>query len=173
MNLKEEVAQLRQTGMEKAAVIWEMLEALSTPIAPINIYKAACSIKSAEFLARTRSSPIFQSIMMLIAEFMDETVQIAGESTAETDRAEGFRAIELFEREMPLSKEIFDDASAYATRQHAYDGVIVLAAARLGKEEATKASLERLQQGIARAMVTAVFQAVLLEAVDENPDDNE
>jgi hypothetical protein len=30
-----------------------------------------------------------------------------------------------------------------------------------------------LQQGIARAMVTAVFQAALLEAADENPDDNE
>jgi hypothetical protein len=116
---------------------------------------------------------------MLIAEFMDETVQIAGQSVDETDRAEGFRAIELFEREMPLSKEIFDDASAYATRQHAYDGVIVLAAARMGKEEETKASLERLQQGIARAMVTAVFRAALLDVADEdldaaeNPDDNE
>jgi hypothetical protein len=173
MDLKEEVAQLRQTGMEKAAVIWEMLEALPTPIAPTNIYKAACSVKAAEFLARTRTSPIFHSIMNIIALFMDETIGIAGESTAETDRIEGFQAIELFEREMPLSAEIFDDAAAYATRQHVYDGIIILAAAKLGKEEETKASLERMQQGVARAMITAVFQAALLQAADENPDDNE
>ena len=175
MDLKEEVAQLRQTGMEKAAVIWEMLEALPTPIAPTNIYKAACSIKSAEFLARTRSSPIFPTIMKLIAGFMDETIQIAGESVDENDRAEGFRAIELFEQEMPLTKEIYDDPAAYATRQHTYDGIIVLTAAKLGKETETKACLEHLQQGVARAMVTAVFHAALLDLAeeDENPDNHE
>jgi hypothetical protein len=170
MDLKEEVEQLRQTGMEKAAVIWEMLEALPTPVVPTNIYKAACSIKSAEFLARTRSSPIFSQIMEIIAEFMDATIQIAGESVDENDRIEGFRVIELLEQEMPLNQEIFDDPSAYATRQHTYDGVIILAAAKMGKEEETKASLENLQKGVARAMITAVFKAALFEAANENPD---
>jgi hypothetical protein len=172
MELKEEVAQLRQTGAEKAAVLWEMLEVLPEPISPRNIYKGIASVKSAEFLTRTRNSPMYSAIMSLIAEFMETTILIAGESTAESDKAEGYRVIELTKREMPLTAEIFDDAPAYATRQHVYDALLVLAAVRLGKEEETKEAIHNLQAGVAKAMVMALFATALLEAADETPEDN-
>jgi hypothetical protein len=170
MDLKEEVAQLRQTGMEKAAGLWEMFQTLPTPIAPVNIYKAACSIKCAEFLARIRNNSLYFDIARQLTEFMDETLRIAEGEGTKSDMDEGFRAIKLMEREMPLTGEIFDDAAAYATRQHVYDGVIVLAAARMGKETEVKECIENLQKGVGRAMVTAIFRAALLEAADETPD---
>lgn len=157
--------------MEKAAVIWETFEALPTPLSPVNIYKASCSIKSAEFLTRIRNNSLFRDIAQLLAAFMNETLEIADGEGTNADRSEGFQAVELIEREMPLTKEIFDDAAAYATRQHVFDGLIMLAAAKMGKAEEAKQCIDNLQKGVARAMVTAVFRAAISEVTDENPDE--
>lgn len=173
MDLKQEVIQIRQAGMEKAAALWEMFETLPVPIAPINIFKASSSIKSAEFLTRIRNNGLYRDIAMLLAEFAMDTLQIAGEEGTHDDRAEGFRAIELIEADMPLTKEIFDDAAAYAQRQHVFDGLIMLAAAKMGKLDEAKAAIETLQTGVGRAMVSAMFKAALIEAApDENLDND-
>lgn len=173
MDLREEVSQIRQAGMEKAAELWEMFETLPTPIAPVNIFKASSSIKCAEFLTRIRNHGLYRDIAILISEFTMDTLRIAdGEGTG-ADRLEGFRAIELIEQQMPLTKEVFDDAAAYAQRQHVFDGLIVLAGVKMGKETETKEAIETLQTGVGRAMVTAMFKAALLEvAPDENLDND-
>lgn len=173
MELKEEVLQLRQAGMEKAAVLWEMFESFPTPLNPVNIFKASCSIKSAEFLSRIQNNGLYSDIMHLIAVFMDETLALAGGEGIPSDMGEGFQVIDLLEREMPLSQEIFDDPAAYAQRQHVYDGLILLAAAKMGKQTEVAACLDRFQKGVGRAMVTAIFREALLAAADEKPDDNE
>ena len=171
MDLKEEVAQLQQAGMEKAATLWEMF--VPTKIAPVNIYKASCSIKCAEFLMRIRNNGLYMDIAKLLADFMEETLRIADGEGTDSDRQEGFLVIELLERDMPMTEEIFDDPAAYATRQHVYDALILLAGAKMGKENETKEAIQTLQRGVGRAMVTAVIREALLSTADENPDDNE
>lgn len=171
MDLREEVTQLRQTGAERAATLWEMLEALPEPIAAVDIYKAACSIKCAEFLSRIRNNSVYLEITKLLAGFVDETITIIGDGSG--DRIGGFRVIDLIEREMPLTKEIYEDAAAYATRQHVYDALILLAAAKLGKAEETKDAIDHLQKGIARVMVMAIVRASVIDMREMSEDETE
>jgi len=156
MALKEEVLQIRQQGFEQAAVIWETLENLSQPILPINIYKAACSSKCAEFLTRLRNNILLTAVMRPITEFLDGTLKIAEDFTG-SNGFEGLRAVAIFEEAMPLTGEVFRDTKKYAQRQHTYDALIMLASVKMGKEEETKQCIEHLQAGIVRATTLAMF----------------
>jgi len=154
----EEVSQIRQRGMETAATIWVTLESLSEPIDAANIYKATCAIKCAEFVARIRTNPLFDVILPLLGEFLDGTLEIA--QNYPNDKSEGMRVITVLETAMPLTTEVFNDSAAYASRQFAYDGVIMLAATKLGKETETRECIEGLQLGVAKAMLTAIMVEV-------------
>ena len=168
MELREEVAQIKQDGMEKAAVLWETLEALPQPIEPVNIFKAACSVKCAEFMTRIRNHPVALTIMKFILEFLDSTLQITGEESGSRD--EGMRVVEVFEEAMPLTEEVYSDAAAYATRQHVYDGVIMLAAAKMGKETEAKECIDQLQRGVAVAMIRSILAESLTENIGSTPE---
>src|SRR5277367_512157 len=117
MELKEELTGIRQQGLELAATIWETLEALPVPILPVNIFKASCSAKCAEFMTRLHNNPLFAVVVKSIARFLDGTLKIASEFGG-SNKDEGMRVIEIFDEAMPLTMEVFDDARAYATRQH-------------------------------------------------------
>jgi hypothetical protein len=169
MDLQKEVEGIRQQGIEFAASLWEMLELLPQPFQPVNIFKAACSVKCAEFLSRVRDNPLYPELSPLISRFMEETINIVGRESA--NQVEGFKVVEFFEKEMPLTQEIFEDAAAYAQRQHVYDGMIMLAAARMGKEEETKKCLTRLQKGCVRVMIMALFVDAMKQAGEESPED--
>jgi hypothetical protein len=139
--------QIRQAGMEKAAEVWETLEHLPSPVDPVNIYKAASSLKCAEFISRLRAHKLAYVLSKLMLQFLDDTVVIVGIDAGEV--IEAARVISLIEEAMPLTDEIFNDPMAYATRQHVYDGLLLLAAARLGKEVETQKCLTDMQEGVA------------------------
>src|SRR5271170_7783752 len=101
----DELKELRQQGMEKAASIWETLET-SDPIHPVNIYKAACSIKCAEFMSRLRDNPAYGTIMRSLMSFLDGTLEIAMAYKEHSSREEGERVITILEEAMPLTAEI-------------------------------------------------------------------
>jgi hypothetical protein len=170
MDLKEEVTRIREQGMERAASIWETLENLPQPVEAVNVFKAACSIKCAEFMTRVHNNPVFPVIMKSLVQFMDGTLSVV-ENVAGSDSSNGMRVVAVLEEAMPLTAEIFADAAAYATRQHVYDGLIMLAAAKMGKEQETKACIDRLQGGVAKAMLLSMFAESLASKDDdtENP----
>lgn len=160
MALKEELSQIRQQGMERAAAIWETLENIPEPVNPADVYKAACSIKCAEFLTRIKRHRMYMQLMQIVLEFLDTTLQIV--PAEEGSEADGVRVINIFEKEMPLTDEVFNDPTAYATRQHVYDGIILLSSIKLGKEAETKACIERMQQDVAGLMVVTYLKEALL-----------
>jgi hypothetical protein len=166
-DISAEVASIRQQGMEKAATIWETFENLPTPFSPVNIFKAACSIKCAEFVSRIRSNDLLLLLSEYIGAFLDETLAVAGTST-EAAIDEGMRVVDTLEKEMPLTDEIFEDPARYATRQHVYDGLIMLSAAKMGKEKEAKGCIDRLQSGVSKAMLMAMIQQTLADALKKN-----
>src|SRR5271167_3475843 len=160
MEIREEVEHIKQLGMEQAAAIWETLEALPQPVDPVNIFKAACSVKCAEFITRVRNHPIAMTIMKSILEFLDSTLQLAEDNDGSRD--EGMRVVEVMEAAMPLTDEIYNDPAAYATRQHVYDGLIMLSAAKMGKAPEAKECINRLQSGVAIAMIRSILAQSLV-----------
>lgn len=167
MEPQEERLQLKQKGLEQAAAIWETLENLPQPIDPVNIYKAACSAKCAEFLSRIRHNTLFDEILGALMQFLDGTLKITGD--VKSDKDEGMRVIDTITQAMPLTDDVFNDPAAYATRQHVYDGIIMLSAAKMGKEAETKECIDLLQASVARAMVIALLKAGFTdEPVSEN-----
>jgi hypothetical protein len=155
MELREEVAHIRQQGMEKAAVIWETLETLPQPVEPVNIFKAACSVKCAEFMTRVRNHPMALMLMKSVLQFLEATRQVTEDNNGSQE--EGMRVVTIFEEAIPLTDEVYNDAAAYATRQHVYDGVIMLAAAKLGKEAEVKDCIDEFQRSVAMAMIRSIL----------------
>jgi len=167
----EELNQIRQEGMEKAATIWETLELLPEPVHSVNIYKASCSIKCAEFLARLRDNPAYSMTMRSLMAFLDSTLEIAAPLSEFSNKEEGMRVIAVLEEAMPLTQEVYEDPAKYAMRQHIYDGIIMLAAARMGKEEQTKEVISKFQDGVVKAVMFAQFAESLSSALQEIPED--
>jgi len=156
MEPREEMLQLRQAGMEKAAVVWENLESLPSPIAPVNIFKAVSSVKCAEFANRVRSHRLAPALTRIAIKFLNDTLDVLGVDAG--DIFEGARALDVLAENMPLTDEIYNDPAAYATRQHVYDGLLLLAAAKLGKEAETKRCLDHMQEGIAMLFVMDYYE---------------
>jgi hypothetical protein len=170
MELRDEITQIKTQGMEQAAVIWETLENLPEPIPAVDVYKAACSLKTAEFIARVNTNIVADAISKALTTFLDTTIQIAGEDAGSS--VNGLRAMDVFEQAMPLTEEVFNDASAYAQRQHTYDGIILLAASKMGKTKETQACLQDLRADITRSMVVAMFREALMENIGTLPEEN-
>jgi hypothetical protein len=164
MELHEEMLQIKQAGMWKAAAIWEMLEHLPQPIGPTDIYKAASSIKCSEFLARTINHRLAPALVECVTQFFADTSDIVGE---DGEIPEGLRALSFIEETMPMTDEIFSDAAACATRQHVYDGIMLLAAVKLGKEAETKKCIEDMQQGVAKILIMDYLKESLMNEVDK------
>jgi hypothetical protein len=163
MGLREEMVQIKQEGMERAAAIWEVLENQPQPFDPANIYKACCSVKCAEFISRTLTHRLAPALMEAVMKFLDDTLVLVPSEVGSTE--EGERVMDVLSLEMPLTEEIYNDPSKYATRQHVYDGLILLAAMKLGKEEETKTVLHEMQQSVARALIANYLkEAILSEA---------
>lgn len=154
MEIRDEI---RRQGMERAAMIWEMLETLPEPIEAVNVYKAACSCKCAEFMARLRGNPIFEAVAGYLVHFMDSTINVVKEFASISSKGEGMHVVEFFEQIMPLTAEIFADPAAYAIRQHVYDGIIMLAAVKMGKEVEVKKCIDALQADVAKMMLLSMF----------------
>jgi len=150
----EETSKIRQEAMERAAAIWETFEHLPQPIEPVNIYKAVCAVKCSEFVARVRRSPLFDLLASLVAEFLNGTIEIGDNGGS---IREGKRALAVVEGAMPLTPEAFGDPAAYAVRQHVYDGIIMLSAAKMGKEKETRECIDRLTAGIGIATAAMIF----------------
>jgi len=147
MELREEMLQLRQTGMEKAAEVWETLENLPNPMDPANVYKASVSLKCAEFISRVRHLKIAPLLAKIMLQFLENTIAVVGNEAG--DVHEGARAMKVIEEIMPMTEEIFNDPTACAMRQHVFDGLLLLAAVRLGKELETKKCLDDMQEDVA------------------------
>jgi hypothetical protein len=168
----KELNQIRQDGMEKAAAIWETLELLTESIHPVNIYKAVCSIKCAEFMLRLRDNPAAGMTLKSLLLFLDNTLEIAKPLSAYSNQDEGMRAVKVLEDAMPMTSEVFQDPSAYASRQHTYDGVIMLAAVKMGKEVETQEVIAKFQEDVVKAVMFAQFASDLAAAFPEMPDND-
>jgi len=153
--------------MKKAAAIWETLESLPVPIAPANIYKAAVSVKCAEFTNRVRTHRFAPALLKLVVQFLDDTLDVVGVNAG--DISGGVRALAFFAEAMPLTNEIFNDPAAYAMRQHVYDDLLLLAALRLGKEAETKKCINDMQYGVMRLLVTGYFEGSSLRFDPDKP----
>jgi hypothetical protein len=151
MELWQEAVKVRQNGMEKAASIWEILETLPTPIEPANIYKAVTSVKSVEFADRVRGHRFASALLKLVVQFLNESLVVIGVDAGSV--VEGARAQKIIANAMPLTDEIYNDPVAYATRQHVYDGLLLLAAAQLGKEVETKKCIDNMHEGVTKLFI--------------------
>jgi hypothetical protein len=149
MALREELMQIRQSGMEKAAEVWETLENLPTPIDPANLYKAVIALKCAEFINRISHLTVAPVLTKIMFQFLEKTIGVVGNDAGGVH--EGARALQILQETMPMTEEIYNDPSACAMRQHVYDGLILLAAARLGKELETKKCLDDMQEEVTMA----------------------
>lgn len=163
--IREEALRLRQAGMESAASIWETLENLPQPIDPANIYKAVSSVKVAEFIARIRNHKLAPALMVCVSQFFEETINIVEEG----EIREGVRALVVIEEAMPMTDEISKDPEAGVTRQFAYDGILLLAAVKLGKETETKKCIDEMQDGVAKILIMSYIQDGILGS-DFDPD---
>ena len=75
-------------------------------------------------------------------------------------RDEGDTVLAVLEEAMPLTAEVFNDATAYAQRQFVYDGIIMLSAAKMGKNEETWECITRLQRDVVKAMLTMLTESI-------------
>jgi len=159
VSLKQEVAQVKQNGMERAASIWAMLESLPQPFDPVNIYKTACSIKCAEFITRIKNTNVYSMMITPLMDFLDTTRTIADDGNEVTKGTieEGHRCADVFEEAMPFTSKSFNDPKSYAERQHTFDGLIMLAAVKMGKEVPTKVCIDKLQEAAAKVMLVALM----------------
>ena len=159
MSLKEGVAQVKQNGMERAASIWAMLESLPQPFDPVNIYKIACSIKCAEFITRIKNTNVYSMMLSFLMDFLDTTRMIADDGNEVTKGTieEARRCASVLEEAMPFTPKAFNDPKAYAERQHTFDGLIMLAAVKMGKEVPTKVCIDKLQEAAAKVILVAVM----------------
>ena len=171
MDLKQEVGQMRQQGMERAAAIWETLETLPEPVTPVNVFKAACAIKCAEFVSRVRNNPVFDIVIKHIVNFMDDTLEIMKDFADDSDQVQGMRVIAVLEEAMPLTDAVFNNPVEYATRQHVYDGIIMLSAVKMDREEQTKECITNLQMGVTKAMMIQMLAKELMAVEDITPDE--
>jgi hypothetical protein len=168
MELQEELLQIKQMGMERAALIWETLEHLPQPIGPVDVFKAVSSAKCAEFVARVRNHRLAPVLMRCVAQFFDATLSIIGEGG---EKSEGMRVLVVIEEAMPLTDDIFNDPAAYATRQHVYNGILLLSAIKLGKEIETKKCLDDMQMGVAKVLIASYLKESIMSGIaDFDPD---
>lgn len=159
MNREEQSRSIRNSAMERAATMWERVINDPQPFAPVNIYKAACTVKCSEFLARVANSSLFLPLMTVIMDFADKTIDIVGEHSASSQR-EGTRCAIVLENEMPLTDEVFANPVAYAERQHVFDSILMLAGAELGKAPETAAAIERLQNDMGEVFAIAALKSI-------------
>jgi hypothetical protein len=79
----------------------------------------------------------------------------------------GVRVLSVVEEAMPLTDEIFNDPAAYATRQHVYDGILLLTAVKMGKEVETKKCIEVMHAGVAKILIMSYLKESILSEVDK------
>jgi hypothetical protein len=154
----DDLMHLKTKGNERAATAWEKLTAVAPPIDPINIYKAVCSIKCAEMLARFRSfdSANLADLITIIADFMEATIAEAGGAST-GDKADGMRAVTVIEGMFPFAEQDFNDPSLFAIRMHTLDGVMLLSAEKFGKEQETKGHIETMQKNFLNIVLRDVM----------------
>jgi hypothetical protein len=154
----EELMELKTKGNERAAAAWEKLTAVAPPIDPINIYKAVCSVKCAEMLARFRSlnTNNLAELITIIADFMEATIREAGGASS-GDKADGMRAVTVIEGMFPFNEGDFSDPSLFAIRMHTLDGVMLLSAEKFDKEQETKNHIETMQRDFLQIVLRDVM----------------
>ena len=155
----DDLAEFKNQGNLQAAALWEVISAKVPPYDPVDLYKAVCTIKAAELLTRVRFSSTdvnIPALMKATEEFVDVTLRIAG--GGESGNAEsGFEAVEMLEELFPISESDFSDPSAFATRQHTLDGLLLLSAVRFGKEQETKTAITKLQDDFVKVILGDVL----------------
>lgn len=163
--LHEKLVELKNKGLENAATAWVSLTAIEPPIDPIDIFKAVCSVKCAEMLARFIKFDASENLaeLVIVADFMDATINVAG--GAETgDKAEGLRAIDAVEKMFPFDQTAFHDPGLFAIRMHTLDGVLLLSAQRFGKEQEVKDLILSMQKGFMKVVIQNFITASANEA---------
>jgi hypothetical protein len=146
----EDPQRIRQAGMEQAAVVWEILANLSNPLHPVDIIKAVASLKCSEFTEAIHGHRQAPEFLKLVLQFLEDIMNIVGK---EGSLYGGARALEIIEDAMPLTEEISNDPAAFAQRQHTFEGLHLLAAARLGKEAEIKKCHDLLHRTIGALII--------------------
>jgi hypothetical protein len=164
MSLHNDLLELKNEGVKQAQQLSEKLTGRLVNAQPVNIYKAICTIKSAELLTRLRHSDgnDLAEFLGAVGGFVDASLTIAG--GAESGDEEGGRlAIEALEELFPISEEDFRDPARFAIRQHALDAMLLLSAQGFGKEQEVKTAIETLQKEFMRIVVGGMIHDMVGE----------
>lgn len=159
-----DLAALQQAGMEKAAVAWETIEAANPPFDPINLLKGISSIKCAEMLTRLRSTDAdaFSEVVDIISQFIQGTLNDVGGAES-GNMTEGMLIVETLEALLPFSEEEFGSPKLFAIRMHTYDGLLLLAASKMGKEIIVRERIEQMQMDISMFLLRDIVRRARTE----------
>jgi hypothetical protein len=157
MSLSDELLELKDQGTATATSLWEKLAVIQPPFNPVNLFKAVCTIKSAELLTRLSQSggSDLQEFLDAIGAFVESTLEVAGGATA-GDQEGGMTAVKTLEALFPISKADFEDPARFAIRQHALDALLFKAASDFNKESETKAAVQTLQMEFMRIVISGM-----------------
>lgn len=151
----EHLTKLHSAGMEIAAIAWEAIENVDPPLDPVNIFKAASSIRCTEMMERFFGTEDFGTMADIVIQFIENTrSDIGGAEAGNFD--ESVRAVGILGD--ILSDSESDNPADFAIRQHAFDGLLLLAAARLGKEIAIKERIDQMQESLSKMLLNAAVR---------------
>jgi hypothetical protein len=164
MSLHHDLLELKNQGSAQAETLWATLTQKFAASDPVNIYKAVCTIKSAELLTRLRHSDgnDLPEFLKAIGTFVDASLSIAGGGQS-GDQEVGATAIRTLEELFPISEEDFTDPSRFAIRQHTLDGLLLLSSKSFSKEQETRQAIETLQQEFMRIVLGGMIQDLVGE----------
>jgi hypothetical protein len=149
MLFQELTDEIKKKGEDQAL---GLIAHFNTPpgFAPVDVYKAVCSIKCAEVLARSISSPAYFAVIEVVATFIEKTMKIVdGDAGSATNGRQVLAMIEFIApfREKATTEE-------FAIRQAMFDAVILDASKKLNIEAPAKESID----GFHRDMFIAVLK---------------
>jgi hypothetical protein len=161
MSLHSDLLELKNKGVKQAQ---ELSDKLSPSLVPVNLFKAICTIKSAELLTRLRHSDgnDLGKFLGAVGIFVDSSLTIAGGSDS-GDEEGGRVAIQTLEELFPISEEDFRDPSRFAIRQHTLDALLVFTAQSMGKETETQEAIQTLQMEFMRIVVGGMIHDTIGE----------
>lgn len=125
----------------------DQAEGLLTHLAindPVDIYKAICSIKCAEILARSFETTAYRGMVEIVATFVESTMKLVDGNAG--NKSEGMAILNIIELIAPFKPS--PSADEFAIRIHMFDTMILAAAKRLGIDAGAKAAIDAMTRDI-------------------------
>lgn len=159
---QETLEGLQQTGMERAAALFQTLEQAEPAFTPVDIFKTCCSMKCAEILTRTNIAfpEMLPDMIEIIGDFVEGTLQSAETTGMKGKMSEATRINDIIETYYPYDEVKLKDPLEATIRMHMFDGLILLASSKFNREHETKEDILSLQSAMQQLLIMRLIQNV-------------